>query len=137
MCIRDSFDTVKTLSAVGVAFRGHRENLNEGYPGIYLTVIKLIARHNPTLMEHIASSSKIKYLSKTVTYEILDVLAEQTRKLIIDECKDAKFFTLLADSTTDVAHLDQMAILVRYVTIKSSEVKILSLIHISEPTRPY
>lgn len=116
------FDVVKTLSGLGVAFRGHRENLHKDeYPGIYLTIIKLISHHNPILHSHIESPNRIKYLSKTIMYELLSILADQTRKAIVDECKDAKFFTLLADSTTDVAHLDQMAILLRYVLIKNED----------------
>ncbi|KAE9521916.1 hypothetical protein AGLY_017723 [Aphis glycines] len=116
------FDTVRTLSGLGVAFRGHRENiLSDDYPGIYLTIIKLISRHNPILFSHIESSNRIKYLSKTIMYELLSTLADQTRKIIVDECKDAKFFTLLADSTTDVAHLNQMAILLRYVLIQKED----------------
>ncbi|KAF0701740.1 zinc finger MYM-type protein 6-like, partial [Aphis craccivora] len=116
------FDTVKTLSGLGVAFRGHRANLqNDEYPGIYLTVIKLISRHNPILFTHIESPNKIKYSSKTIIYELLSTFADKTRKIIVDECKDAKLFTLLADSTTDVAHLDQMDILLRYVLIQNED----------------
>lgn len=115
-------DTVKTLSALGVAFRGHRENMQkDDYPGIYLSIIKLISRHNPILQEHIESSERIKYLSKTITLELLNTLAKETRKAIVNECKAAKFFTLIADSTTDVAHLDQMAILLRYVVIQDKD----------------
>lgn len=115
------FDTIRTLSGLGVAFRGHREKMDEENPGIYLSIIKLISRHNSTLHDHIESSNRIKYLSKTITFELLNILADQTRDFIINECKEAKFFTLIADSTTDVAHLGQMAILVRYVTIQKNE----------------
>ncbi|XP_043263016.1 uncharacterized protein LOC122403525 [Colletes gigas] len=114
------FDTVKTLSGLGVGFRGHRENLQKvEHPGIYLSIIKLISRHNPILHAHLESPERIKYLSKTITYELLSTLADQTRKFIVDECKGAKFFTFIADSTTDIAHLDQMAILLRYIVIQN------------------
>ncbi|XP_017468984.1 PREDICTED: zinc finger MYM-type protein 1-like [Rhagoletis zephyria] len=111
-------DTVRTLSGLGLALRGHRENLLEDEnPGIYLSVIKLISRHKPILQAHIESSERVKYLSKTITFELLDILATETCQAIVNECKSAKFFALIADSTTDVAHLDQMAVLVRYVVI--------------------
>ena len=136
------FDTVKTLSSLGLAFRGHRENMrNEKFPGIYLSIIQLISRHNPTLLAHIQSPGRIKYLSKTITNEILDILGDQTRKAIINECKGAKFFTVLADSTTDVAHLDQLAVLVQYVVIKDSTVTIkesfLNFIRLSQGDAAY
>lgn len=90
-----------------MAFRGPRENLqNYEYPGIHLTIIKLISCHNPILFTHIESPNRVRYLSKKIMYELLSTLADQIRQIIVDECKDAKFFTLLADSTTDVAHLD-------------------------------
>lgn len=44
-------------------------------------------------------------------------MAFENKSLIIKQCKEANFFTLLADSTTDIAHLEQMAILLRYVKI--------------------
>ncbi|KAF0714077.1 zinc finger MYM-type protein 1-like, partial [Aphis craccivora] len=112
------FDTVRTLCASGLPLRGHRENIGiPGNHGIYLNIIDLISRHNSTLSSHLNSNSKIKYLSKTITNEVLETLALETKSLIIKQYKKAKFFTLLADSTTDVAHLEQMAILLRYVQI--------------------
>ncbi|KAL4149938.1 hypothetical protein QTP88_003789 [Uroleucon formosanum] len=112
------FDTVRTLCASGLPLRSHRENIGiPGNHGIYLNIIDLISRHNSTLSSHLNSNSKIKYLSKTITNEVLETLALETKSLIIKQCKKAKFFTLLADSTTDVAHLEQMAILLRYVQI--------------------
>jgi len=112
------FDTVRTLCASGLPLRGHRENIGiPGNHGIYLNIIDLISRHNSTLSSHLNSNSIIKYFSKTITNELLETLALETKFLIIKQCKKATFFTLLADSTTDVAHLEQMAILLRYVQI--------------------
>ncbi|XP_033213675.1 uncharacterized protein LOC117170751 [Belonocnema kinseyi] len=117
------FDTVKTLSGLGIAFRGHRENLQDENHGIYLSVIKLTSRHNPILRMHLESLDRIKYLSKTIKNELLSTLSDQTRNSIVDAVKRAKFFTLIADSTTDVAHIDQMAILLRYLDLQNETSK--------------
>ncbi|XP_069465605.1 zinc finger MYM-type protein 1-like [Ambystoma mexicanum] len=110
-------DIVRSLSTLGMPFRGHRENLDGLNCGLFLTVVKLIARYNPTFNAHLNSQSRIKYVSKTITDELISMIALETRKSILDLCKEAKFFTLIADSTTDISHVDQMAILVRYVHI--------------------
>jgi hypothetical protein len=57
------FDTVRTLCASNLPFRGHRENI--GIPdehGIYLNIIDLLSRRNSTLSSYLNYNSKIKYL---------------------------------------------------------------------------
>ncbi|CAI6359009.1 unnamed protein product [Macrosiphum euphorbiae] len=40
------FDVVLTLSGLGLAFRGHRENINDARCEVYLSILKLLAKHN-------------------------------------------------------------------------------------------
>lgn len=49
------FDTIRTLSGLGVAFRGHREKMDEENPGIYLfrfltTLLGMLSRFLMTLL---------------------------------------------------------------------------------------
>ena len=52
------------------------------------------------------------------------LLGEKTKYLILEEIKAAKNFSILLDSTPNVSHIDQMALIVRYVKVDSSEAKI-------------
>ena len=36
---------------------------------------------------------------------------------IVRCCKESKFFTVIVDSTTDISHRDQMAVLIRFATV--------------------
>jgi len=40
------FDVVLTLSGLGLAFRGHRKNINDARCGVYLSILKLLAKYN-------------------------------------------------------------------------------------------
>lgn len=67
------FDVVLTLLGLGLAFRGHRENINDARCGVYLWIIKLLANHNQVFEQHLQSNLKIKYTSKTITEEIIQI----------------------------------------------------------------
>ena len=64
------------------------------------------------------------YLSATIHNELIDLLGKKGKHLILEEIKAAKYFSILLDSTPDVSHIDQMAFIVRYVKVGSSEVQI-------------
>lgn len=72
------FDVVLTLLGLGLAFRGHRENINDARCGVYLWILKLLANHNQVFEQHLQSNLKIKYTSKTITEEIIQILASET-----------------------------------------------------------
>lgn len=42
-------------------------------------------------------------------------MAVKDFKKFIDEAKDAKYFNIMVDSTSDILHMDQLSIMVRYV----------------------
>ena len=43
------------------------------------------------------------------------ILAEQVKSTIINEIKNAKYFSISVDSTPDISHVDQLTIIVRYL----------------------
>lgn len=54
-------------------------------------------------------------MSKTIYEELIDEMVKEVRKKIICETKEAWYFSISIDSTPDVAHMDQLTIIVRYV----------------------
>ena len=46
------------------------------------------------------------------------------KHLILEDIKAAKYFSILLDNTPDVSHIDQMALIVRYVKVDSNAVQI-------------
>ena len=64
------------------------------------------------------------YLSPTIQNELIKLVGKKVKYFILEEIKAAKYFSTLLDSTRDVSHIDQMALIVRYVKVDSSEVQI-------------
>ena len=64
------------------------------------------------------------YLLPTIQNELIELLEKKVKHLILEEIKAAKYFSILLDSTPDVSHIDQMALIVRYIKVDSSEVQI-------------
>ena len=64
------------------------------------------------------------YLLPTIQNELIELLGKKVKHLILEEIKASKYFSILLDSIPDVSHIDQMALIVRYVKVDSSEVQI-------------
>ena len=106
-----------------LAFRGHRDDahhyLNEEdptNPGNFIEILKYGARCGnlmDVLFENCPSNQT--YRSKTIQNEIINICGELITEKIVEEIKDAKFFTVLADEATDCSNVEQMAIVLRFV----------------------
>ncbi|KAF2904603.1 hypothetical protein ILUMI_01575 [Ignelater luminosus] len=58
---------------------------------------------------------RVTYLRLQLQNEFIDMLDTETEKKIIDEIKEAKIYTVVADTTPGVSHHDQLSLCVRYV----------------------
>lgn len=57
-------------------------------------------------------------MSSTISDEFIELLATEVRSKILEAVKCSKYFSLNVDSTFDVAHIDQLTVVVRYVNEK-------------------
>ncbi|GBP64565.1 Zinc finger MYM-type protein 1 [Eumeta japonica] len=111
---------VKRLCSRGLAFRGKTENFGDPHNGNYCMMLELLAEFDPFLASHIErfgnqGSGNTNYLSKTVCYEFIFLMGQKVLKQISDEIRRAKYFSLIIDSTPDIAHVDQLTLVIRYV----------------------
>ena len=111
---------IKFLSSRGLAFGGSCELV--GYPqnGNFLEISKLLTEYNNFLAEHIqkrVSKGKghVSYFLSTVCEEFIDVIATKVLDIIISEIKQAKYYSVSVDSTSDITNVDQLTIVFRYV----------------------
>lgn len=72
-------------------------------------------KNNNTLSQTRGRGSLVTFLSKTFINKIVLVIGNLLQEKIVNELKEAQSFSILVDSTQDVAVLDQLAICVRYV----------------------
>lgn len=105
-------------SKQGIALRGHRENLEgNGNPGNFLAMLKVIASYNNDFKEHLKSPAmrNATYISPKIQNELIDIIAHQIiQKKIIDEIKEAKFFSIIADEVTS-HNVEILSFCVRFI----------------------
>jgi len=84
--------------------------------------VTVFAKHHPILASHldrINSNSKwttLTFLSKTSQNVMIESIAETIRDNILSGMNTADMYSLILDSATDVAKLDQFAFVFRYCT---------------------
>lgn len=111
---------VKTLAERGLPFRGSHEVFGSTDNGNFLGILELISQFDPFLADHIARYGNVgkgipSYLSKTTCDEIIHLMSSKVRSAILNEVKNAGYFSLSVDSTPDLSHVDQLSVIVRYV----------------------
>nr|CAH7732522.1 unnamed protein product [Callosobruchus chinensis] len=122
--LRIVMDAVLYLSTNCLSFRGSHETPSDlitqcpqPSQGNFLNLISLLAKHNSTLnfqLEHL-KKGQVSYLSKTTQNEIIDIMAKTVRNNILNDIKEAKYYTIMFDCTPDVSHTEQMRQVIRYV----------------------
>lgn len=108
-------DVARTLSRQGLAFRG--DGNEDG--GNFNQFVKLISRHNPVINRWLNETSMrqyhVTYLGPRSQNEFIDILAAETRNIVVQEILKANIFSVMADTTPDISNKDRLAVCVRYV----------------------
>ena len=112
---------IQTLAERGLPFRESNETFGSLENGNFLGLLELVAQFDPFLAGHIskygnAGKGNPSYLSKTVCDELIYLLSRRVRSAIVNELNTAKYFSLSVDSTPDISHVDQLSIILRYVS---------------------
>uniref|UniRef100_H2XRJ7 Zinc finger MYM-type protein 1-like n=1 Tax=Ciona intestinalis TaxID=7719 RepID=H2XRJ7_CIOIN len=103
------FSTMLLLARQGLAVRGHtdeRSNLH--------AVMGLLAKYNLDISRWLNQSS-FTWLSHGTTNEILDTLGSSVLNEIVNPIKKAKYFSIIADETTDLSVSTQLSLCIRFV----------------------
>ena len=122
-------DVILFLSKQNLPFRGHREAFDSSNQGNFLETVKFQAKYSPVLSKHLSDiriSIKMTttYLFPTIQNELVLLLSNKVKNIILQDVREAKYFAIMCDSTPDISHTDQMTLIVRYATIKSSIVQV-------------
>ena len=106
---------IKFLSSRGLAFGGSSELVGYRQNSNFLGILELLAGYDTFLAEHIQkrlnkSKGHVSYFSSTVYEEFIDVIATKVFDIIISETKQAKYYSMSVDSTSDTINVDQIII---------------------------
>ena len=75
------------------------------------------------LKQHLETChAKARYSSKTIQNQIISLIGKYIRESIVQEIKEAKFFSILCDEVTDNANLEQLLFVLRFVD-KDSQIR--------------
>jgi len=124
ICI--THDVILFLSKQNLYFRGHREYFDSKKQGNFLESVKLIAKYNPVMNEHLSDINACQHTFLRLYKTVNLTSGEESEKYYSEKrkTKEATYFSILLDSTPAVFHIDQMAFVVRCVKVWESEAKI-------------
>jgi hypothetical protein len=106
---------IKFCGVFELALRGHDETDVSLNPGIFRGLINLTAELDAALKDHIEKATVFKGTSKTIQNELLDCMLDVLQDTIKKEILEADFVSAMADETSDVSSIFQMAVVFRYV----------------------
>ncbi len=98
--IKDNWEYMKTIAEVllltatqNIAQRGQDESAESDNRGNFIA----IAKRDKTVKKRLHSIHNAKYTSKAIQNEVLSCLADMVRTKIIEEVKQSKVFSIMAD----------------------------------------
>ncbi|XP_031334591.1 zinc finger MYM-type protein 1-like [Photinus pyralis] len=126
-------DVILFLARQNLSLRGHRESYKDSCVenhGNFLELIHFLSNYDSVLAEHLTRvklSNKLTptYLSPEIQNEFINLLGDHVRRRIISDVNDAKYFSIIFDSTPDISHKDQTSQVIRYVKISGTEVEVV------------
>ncbi|XP_067135095.1 zinc finger MYM-type protein 1-like [Centruroides vittatus] len=122
-----------------VSFRGKNEVLFSENNGNYIGALEYLSEFDPFLREHMkkcanCGTGTINYLSSTICDEFISIISKDLQLTIVNEIKEAKFYSLIIDSTPDISHVDQLTVIIRYVLPSSIKERFLGFLSIFSHT---
>ena len=119
-------DTIITCARLGLSFRGHRDDsqyhpevgsYSRGGVGNFIELLNMRVRGGDVVLEdHLKKCPKnASYISKTTQNEIINCCGQVITETIIDEVKQSRFFSIIADEAADCSNKEQMSLVLRFV----------------------
>ena len=104
-------------------FRGSTTELNNPNNGLFLGNLELLSGHNTILKSHLDEVEK-HYLSPRSQNEFIDECSKVVLNAIVEEVKQALYYSIVVDGTPDVSHTEQIKFILRYVNLNEKVWKI-------------
>ncbi|KAJ8667023.1 hypothetical protein QAD02_008685 [Eretmocerus hayati] len=118
--MRRCVSAIKKLVSRGLPTRGHTEKFGCIHNGNYMMSLELLAEWDPFLAKHISDhgnrgSGHTNYLSSTICDELILLMAAEVIEMVVRDIKDSLYYSVIVDSTPDIAHIDQLTFIIRCI----------------------
>ena len=124
---RCMLDVVLFLSERQLPFRGSTTELNNPNNGLFLANLELLSGHNRILKSHLDEVKKTSRKQQPnasalsiATFTNIDECPKVVLNAIVEEVKQALYYSIIVDGTPDVSHTEQMAFILRYVNLNEN-----------------
>jgi hypothetical protein len=98
-----------------IIVRGHREHDESSNRGNFLELLELRSLDNELIKNNL---HKLKFTDHKIQNEIIELLQQQILTGVLNECRRAKYFSVMIDETKDTACHEQVSLVIRYVDEK-------------------
>lgn len=106
---------MRFLMRLGLSFRGHRESEDSLHRGNFRELIELLRVSDDFLDSQIrVRPGNAHYLSPEIQNQLIDAIGDEVLCCIVKKIREADYFAVMMDETTDLAHMEQVAIVVRF-----------------------
>ena len=115
---------------IGIGYRGRRDDggldpyapLAKGDGNFRALLSFRVDSGDKVLEDHLKTTGKnATYISKTTQNELIAICGDMISEDIIRDLKKAKFFSVMADETTDTSHHEQLCLCVRFIHEKDGK----------------
>lgn len=114
IALRKIFESIMFLGKTGLPFRGSFQRGDSFEDSKFIELLKLRANDVPELDKWLKRSNQ-KWLHHSIVEEILKMLADGVLNRILQSVRNAKYYSIMVDETSDVSRLEQVAVCFRHV----------------------
>lgn len=110
-------DVITTLAVLGIPLRGNWNSPQHREDGDFYYFIEWKRGFDSILRNYMDSSPRnARYLSLQIQNELISCLGNEIRESVVKQIEKSKFYSVMADETTDESTKTQLSICVRYLT---------------------
>ncbi|XP_066585503.1 zinc finger MYM-type protein 1-like [Prorops nasuta] len=113
-------EAIKYLAGQSLALRGSSDVIFRKDNGNFLKLIEIISKFDFTLANHLSRIQNkelqtVHYLGKNIQNEIISLLSKKILQEIVRMVNNSKYYSIILDCTSDVSHIEQMTLIIRFV----------------------
>ncbi|XP_022169095.1 52 kDa repressor of the inhibitor of the protein kinase-like, partial [Myzus persicae] len=124
--LKPIIQSIMFLGKQNIPLRGHRDDgalfANDNHhkmknEGNFRELLRYRVKSGDKILEQhlLTTHSKATYINSNVQNQLIDCFKEEIQSEIIKEIKENRFYSIMFDETTDLSHVSQMSLVLRYV----------------------